>query len=70
MTERWKMVYSTADAFRAELLKGLLESRDVYSIILNKRDTQFDNFGFRELYVPTDQVVTAIKIIQDAVEDE
>jgi Putative prokaryotic signal transducing protein len=58
-----KIYYSTSDAFKIALLKSMLESQGINSVIINKRDTAYNNFGEQELYVNKLDLVAALKII-------
>lgn len=70
MTTAWKKVYSTDNGIQAELIRGLLESSGIHAVVLNKRDSQYNNFGEQEVHVPTQKVLTAINIIKDVVDSE
>jgi hypothetical protein len=62
--ERWKKVFSTDNPIRAELVKGVLEQEGMPVILLDKRDSSYNNFGEKEIYVDQEHVLLAIKIIQ------
>ncbi len=70
MTAPWKKVYSTENGIQAELIRGLLENNEIRAVIVNKRDSQYNDFGDVEIHVPTNKVLTAIKIIQDVIDSE
>ena len=70
MTATWKKVYSTENGVQAELIKGLLETNGIHAVVLNKRDSQYNNFGEQEVHVHTKQVLTAINIIKDVIDSE
>ncbi len=66
----WKKVFTTANALHADIVKNTLDSYHIEVIIMNKRDSSYDNFGEREVYVTKAQVLKAIKIIQDEIKFE
>ena len=68
--KNWQKIFSTTDAFRAELLKGLLEDQQIPAIIINKKDTAYNNFGAQELYVKKEDLVQALKTIAHEIRTE
>ena len=68
--ENWKKVYSTDNGIRAELVRGVLEDREIPAIIINKRDSQYNDFGEQEVYVHREHVLVAIKIIKHELQFE
>lgn len=61
----WKKVYSTDNGIRAALIQGVLEDRDIPAIVINKRDSQYNDFGEQEVYVSQQHLLFALKIIKD-----
>ncbi len=41
MDENWVMVYSADKLYKVEYVKSILEQNDIYSVILNQKDTEF-----------------------------
>ena len=70
MKANWEKVFSSVDDFRATLVRLTLESRGVQAIIINKKDTAYNNFGEQEVYVNRQDVLPALKIIQDEIRFE
>ena len=62
MDSNWALIFTTADAYKAEILKGLLEENNIDSVVMNKQDSSY-HFGELELYVKADDVVKAKRII-------
>lgn len=62
MGKNWTKIFSTGKAYRAEILKGLLEENNIEAIILNKQDSAY-LFGELELYVDATDIVQAKHII-------
>ena len=65
--ENWQKVYSTTDLVRAEIVKSTLETHKITAIILNKRDSSYNDFGMREIYVSKDNHDTALTIIENEI---
>ncbi len=65
--EGWQKVYSTSDDIRIEIIKGVLTSKDIQTISLNKKDRVYNNFGEIEIYVRPSQVIKALKIIKNEI---
>jgi len=65
MEGKWIRVYSSSDAFRVEMLRGLLAEKDIEGIIVNKKDSAY-LFGEVELYVNVEDAFMANQIIRTA----
>lgn len=62
-------MYSSSQYYLTQLVAGKLESNGVESIILNLKDSTYNNFGGVELYVFNKDVLRARYII-DQIEEE
>ena len=63
----WKKIYQSTSIQNIMIIKGMLEEEDVDCRILNKQDSmyvQFNSFTPIELYVKSDDVVKAIRLIE------
>ena len=67
---KWQKVYETESPSRAEMVKVLLEEQQLNPIVINKRDSSYNNFGYYEIHVSPDHVIKAIKTIADEVSFE
>ncbi len=66
--KNWAIVYKTLIASRAEICRGVLNDRNIDAVIINKKDTTVHmSHGQIEVHVPRDQVLTAMKIINDEI---
>ena len=65
---KWQQVFRTENRARAELVKGLLESHGLMPILLDKKDSAYQLFGYFDVLVEAEEVLTAIKIIQDEIQ--
>ena len=64
MEDQWKCIYSTGMAYQAEILLGILESNGISAVIINKQDSAY-HIGEAELYVKTEDVLEANRIINE-----
>jgi hypothetical protein len=62
MEKNWTKIYASGKSYQAEILKGLLEENNIDAVIINKQDSAY-LFGELELYVDTDDVLQAKRII-------
>ena len=58
----WKKAYSDSLLYRIEIAKAVLADNDITSVIVNKQDSAY-LFGVIELYVPQNELLRAINII-------
>ncbi len=59
MEKGWLLAYSTGKMFNAELFKRVLGDHGIDSVILNKMDSSYRNFGDIEVYVRDSQILKA-----------
>ncbi|MDF9800091.1 hypothetical protein OKW21_005354 [Catalinimonas alkaloidigena] len=64
MNSKWQKVYTTHMMYRAEIVKAVLEDHHLNPVLVDKQDTSY-HFGTIELYVAPDEVINAMKIIED-----
>ena len=64
----WTVVYKTPISSSAEIVKGVLMDRGITAVIINKKDSSIQiNNGQVEVMVPRDQVLNAMKIVNDEI---
>jgi len=61
----WQPIYKTALLYRAEIIKSCLEEEEIAVIILNKKESAHQIHGYYEIRVEPDQILRAIKIIEN-----
>lgn len=68
----WQKVYSTNNPIQAEIVKSVLSENQLSPILIDKRDSAYIGFlgGECEIYVVPENVLRAIKIIQDEIKFE
>jgi hypothetical protein len=65
MEGKWITVFSSADPFRVEVIKGLLADNNIESVVVNKKDSAY-LFGEVELYVNVEDAFIANQIISNS----
>ncbi len=65
MMKNWQKVFSSEQVHKAELVKMVLQDFKLQPVVLKKRDSVYNSFGYYEVLVAPDQVIKAIKIIED-----
>ena len=51
MEKDWTLVYTVDKSYRAELVLELLKENEIIGVIINKKDSAYNNFGEFEVYV-------------------
>ena len=69
MTNNWIKVYTSAEPYKIELLKGFLLKHNIRAISINKKDSSYLVFGDIELVVASKDVLHAKNLINKQ-EDE
>ena len=62
MDEHWEAIYQCTTAYKAEILKAILEENEIPCVVINKKDSSY-LFGEIEIYVKQDNVLNAKQII-------
>ena len=65
MENNWIKVYTTENAFTAEIIKQALIENDIPAVVMNKQDSSYKSFGVLTVLVHPDQVETALAYIQE-----
>jgi len=66
MMDKWQKVYSDQSPHKAEIVKAVLEDHSLNPVIINKQDSNY-KIGYFEIYVNPDEVLKAIKLINDEI---
>jgi len=61
----WQKVFETENNIRASLVSDLLKEKGLNPIIVNKKDSSLNNFGQIEILVPPEDVLHALKLINE-----
>jgi len=65
----WQKVYQDNLEYRAEIVRAVLEDQELQPVLVNKKDSNYQ-FGYYEVQVAPDQVMKALKIINDDIKFE
>ena len=63
MKNNWNKVFSSTNYFKIQIIKGLLSKNQIPAIIMNKQDSSYNLFGDIELYVKSQDMNNAKKLI-------
>ncbi len=63
MKHNWNKVFSSTNYFKIQIIKGLLSKNQIPAIIMNKQDSSYNLFGDIELYVKSQDMNNAKKLI-------
>jgi len=66
---KWQTVFSTSLLHKAEIVKGVLEEHNLNPVIIDKQDSMY-KFGYFEVLVNPDEVIKAIKIVENEINIE
>jgi hypothetical protein len=66
----WQKIFDTALPYRAEIVRAVLADKNIESVIINKRDSSYTVIGHYELLVPQEDVLLAIKILENEIHFE
>ncbi|MBS0001247.1 MAG: hypothetical protein KFF73_19840 [Cyclobacteriaceae bacterium] len=64
--DKWQRVYADPVMYKAEIVKAVLEEHNLKPVLVNKQDSNY-KFGNFEIYVNPDEVIRAIKLINDEI---
>lgn len=60
----WQTVYKSTHQHQADIVKDVLSNSGIQAIVMNKKDSSYNNWGFFEVNVVPDDVLRAMKIIE------
>jgi hypothetical protein len=64
----WQVVYKTEQGYKAEMVRSLLEEKGFSPVIISKKDSSLNNFGSYEIRISPDEVMAAIKYIENDID--
>ena len=59
MEKDWVTVFTTNQAYLAEMIKDVLADNDIKAVIINKQDSVYVTIGDIEIYVKAENVIRA-----------
>lgn len=66
---KWQSVYKSRLLHKAEIVKGVLKEKNLNPVIIDKQDSLY-KIGYFEVLVNNDEVMQAIKIIENEINIE
>lgn len=63
----WQKVYEDTSEHRASIVESILSDKGLNPVLINKKDTSYQ-FGSFEVHVAPDNVIVALKIIQEEID--
>ncbi|MBK6265780.1 hypothetical protein JKA74_12110 [Marivirga sp. S37H4] len=66
---KWQSIFTTDKLYRAEIVKDFLSDQQLQPIIVDKKDSAYQ-LGHFEVMVTSDEVLRAIKIIENEIKFE
>ncbi len=67
---KWQKVFEDPLLHKASIIKSILSEHGINALILTKTASSYNNFGLNEVLVNRNEVLQAIKIIEDEVKFE
>ena len=67
---KWSKVYESKKPYRSEIVKDILEQNGIKAIVMDRKDSAYDIFGQLEVHVKAEEVLTALRIIEDDIKFE
>lgn len=65
-----KLVHTTQDRITANIIKAELENNDIETVIMDKKDTAINSFGFLEIYVTEPEFDMAKQVVHETLEQD
>ena len=67
--DNWQKVYTINQQHKAEIVKAVLEENDISAVVVSKKDSLYQ-LGNYEVYVSSENVLSAVKMINDDIHFE
>jgi type III secretory pathway lipoprotein EscJ len=65
MESNFNKIYQTGNPIEAEIIIQMLKENGINAVSMNKRDSSYQAFGVIEIYCPSNDVVTALDLINN-----
>ncbi len=65
-----KLVHTTQDRITANLIKAELENNDIETVIMDKKDSAINSFGFLEIYVTEPEYELARQVVAETIQQD
>ncbi|MDX2188886.1 MAG: DUF2007 domain-containing protein [Bacteroidota bacterium] len=68
MESNWVKIFESSVMHQANIVKNVLEEYDIISVIVNKKDSAYNNFGNYQIFVPSEDSSKAKEILHDQIQ--
>ncbi len=65
MEKDWVMIKTTNSDVEVEFIKSVLEDAEIEVVVIDKRDLVYPSMGEVEIYTLLDDVIRAIRLIEE-----
>lgn len=65
--ENWIKVFESPVQVRAEIVRGVLEENQIQAVVLNKKETVYQIFGYYEVLVQRENLMLANNLIKNEI---
>lgn len=69
MANNWEKIYRSDKLYRVEIVASFLKDQEIPTVILDKKDRAYQ-FGYYEIHVQRENVLHAIKLVEDNISFE
>lgn len=63
--DNWKSIYKTKYLTQAQIIESILADHEIKAVVLNKKDSSYNNFGNCEIFVSPSEAALALNIINE-----
>ena len=63
MTKNWVKIYTSTNPIKTEMIKQMLKSNNIISVIISHQDSSYNMFGTIDLYVHENDKLSALELI-------
>jgi Putative prokaryotic signal transducing protein len=63
MEKNWVQIYKSTNFYRSEIVKQMLLQHNIETVLMNKQDSSYHNFGNVEVYVHQEDFDHAIELL-------
>ncbi|MFW5830915.1 MAG: DUF2007 domain-containing protein [Prolixibacteraceae bacterium] len=65
MEKGWKEIFMTAEEYKADMAKDILENAGIKAVVMNQHDTAYKSFGDFLVYVPEQDEERSLELLKD-----
>ena len=65
MEKGWKEVFMTAQEYKADMAKDILESEGIKVVVMNQHDSAYKSFGDFMVYVQEENEKRSVELLKD-----